>query len=310
MSRYLTVIGFAFLMLQSVGFGETLEIDDVQLTLINKLKVPVSEAGIVDGLSVKVGHVVSRGQLLAQMDVRLLGVQREAAMVEAQLAENETRNDVDLRFAEKSLAVAKAEFERQLDANRQFAKSVSKTELDQARLVTERSRLAAEQAQRDLDSAALNLRLKCKQVKLLDRRLEMMRVTAPSAGMIVEVYPREGEYLAAGAPVARLIQLDRLRVEGFVDGRKYDRSLTGAPVTLTVKLPPDNRITDFTGVVTFVSPEVNPINAQVRIWADIENPNLRLRPGTRGKLSISLDELNREAAGKVRPMPAIEPDRF
>ncbi|MEM7313482.1 MAG: HlyD family efflux transporter periplasmic adaptor subunit, partial [Planctomycetota bacterium] len=109
-----------------------------------------------------------------------------------------------------------------------------------------------------------------------------------ATGMIVEVYPQSGEFLAAGAPVARLIQLDRLRVRGLVNGKKYDRSLLGAPVTLTVELPPNNSKSTFSGKVTFVSPEMNPVTAQVGIYADIENADLKLRPGMRGQLSIDL----------------------
>jgi macrolide-specific efflux system membrane fusion protein len=271
-----------------------LELEDVQLNLISERDIAISEPGIVDEIPIKVGEIVEKDQLLAQMDVRLLNVQREAAIVEAQLAEHETRNDVDFRFAQKSLEVSQAEYERGLSANRQFPKSVSKTELDQARLVTERSRLAAEQAQQDVEAARISLRLRCKQVAIIDQRLEMMKVRAPTNGMVVEIYPQSGEFLAAGSPVARLIQLDRLRVEGFVDGRKYDRRILNAPVTLTVELPPNNRKVKFSGKVTFVSPEVNPVNAQIRIYADIENPDLRLRPGTRGKLSISLENLEQE----------------
>ena len=35
----------------------------------------------------------------------------------------------------------------------------------------------------------------------------------------------------------------------------------------------------FDGTVSFVSPEVDPITGQVRIWAEIDNRAGRLRPG-------------------------------
>jgi multidrug efflux pump subunit AcrA (membrane-fusion protein) len=36
----------------------------------------------------------------------------------------------------------------------------------------------------------------------------------------------------------------------------------------------------------FVSPEVDPVNGQVRVWAEVENRDGQLRPGVHGKLSI------------------------
>ena len=40
------------------------------------------------------------------------------------------------------------------------------------------------------------------------------------------------------------------------------------------------------GKISFVSDEVDPVNQQVRVWAEIDNSRLELRPGDRGRLSI------------------------
>ncbi len=39
--------------------------------------------------------------------------------------------------------------------------------------------------------------------------------------------------------------------------------------------------------MVFVSPEVDPVNGQARIWAEVENRGGELRPGLHGKLSIA-----------------------
>ena len=44
--------------------------------------------------------------------------------------------------------------------------------------------------------------------------------------------------------------------------------------------------TVFPGKIVFLDPEVDPVNAEVRIWAEIENTGLRLRPGMRASLSV------------------------
>ena len=43
----------------------------------------------------------------------------------------------------------------------------------------------------------------------------------------------------------------------------------------------------FQGKVAFVSPEVDPITGQVRVWAEIENRDGRLRPGQAAKMRIA-----------------------
>ncbi len=291
-TNYLAFVS-VILSLLATGQGTqatTVELEDVQVNLINKLQIPVREAGVVEEVLVEVGDLVQENDVLVRMDDRIVRLEKEAAELQARLAELESQNDVDFRFAEKSRAVAEAEQQRGQQAVESYAKSVSKSELDQLKLVAERAALAAEQAQRDLDGKQLTLQLREKELELLAARVEMMQVRAPSSGMVVEVFPQDGEWVASGAPIARLIRLDRLRVEGFVDGKRFDQSLKGAAVSLLVKLPPGNQLTEFFGSVSFVSPEVNPVTGQIRVFADIDNPELKLRPGTRGKLVITIDD--------------------
>ena len=196
-------------------------------------------------------------------------------------------NDVDLRFAKKSIAVSEAEFQRSKTAAENYPKSVSRSELDQARLVTERSKLSAEQAERDMDSNRLRLVSACQQVKLLDKRIEMARVKAPLAGLVSVIYKKPGEWASIGEPSVQMIRLDKLRINAFVDGTRFDRSLRGAPVKFTVKLPPGDREATFNGRVSYVDPEISAVK-DVRIRIDIDNPDLTLRKGTVGKLEIDV----------------------
>ncbi len=83
----------------------------------------------------------------------------------------------------------------------------------------------------------------------------------------------------------RILRLDRLRAEGFVQTRDLERELLDAPVKVRVAAPGKPEA-EYAGRVVFVSPEIDPVNSQVRVWAEIENPQLDLRPGLRATMTI------------------------
>jgi len=103
--------------------------------------------------------------------------------------------------------------------------------------------------------------------------------------MVVQVNLHRGEWVPAGKTVIRVLRVDRLRVEGFVQTRDLPGDLSGRRATLLVDLP-GRAGAEFDGAVVFVSPEVNPVNGQVRVWAEVENPKLQMMPGLRGTLTI------------------------
>ncbi|MCG8451277.1 MAG: efflux RND transporter periplasmic adaptor subunit [Pirellulales bacterium] len=43
---------------------------------------------------------------------------------------------------------------------------------------------------------------------------------------------------------------------------------------------------EVTGTLRFVSPEMDPVTKQVRIWAELPNKDGKLRPGQQGALEI------------------------
>jgi macrolide-specific efflux system membrane fusion protein len=83
----------------------------------------------------------------------------------------------------------------------------------------------------------------------------------------------------------RVVRIDRLRVEAFLDSHEAGDNLVGREVTLSVELPGRDQ-GEFSGKVVFVSPEVDPVNGQVRVWAEVDNRQSRLRPGLHGTLKI------------------------
>ncbi len=278
---------------------DTLTISDVQVTLVADVQAPARQDGVLAMLAVKEGDLVSEKAELGRLDTGLAGIECRLATIEFEISKVHADNDIDRRFAQKSLEVARSELARSLESVTSFPKSISQTELDRLRLVVEKTDLSIEQSERDLKEADLTKSLKEQHLAAANKQLGDHRITAPIAGMVVELYRKAGEWLNRGDPVVRIIRLDKLRVEAFVDGTRFSTNLVGRPVTLTTHLPPGDVVGTFKGRITFVSPEVQPVNGQVRVWADVENPELTLRPGARGTLDIDLEDGEGTGVGRA-----------
>ena len=129
--------------------------------------------------------------------------------------------------------------------------------------------------------------LKENECQFAEKTLDRHKVVAQLGGVVVEVDRRRGEWVEPGDRVFRIIRIDHLQAEGFVDARVAQAKWLGRAVTLRVNLgDPEDDTTSFPGEIVFVSPEIDPVNGQVAVWAEIENRDLALRPGLVATLVI------------------------
>ena len=264
---------------------DALTIDKVQLTLIAQAEVAAREAGMLAEVSAVEGQLVAEDDLMARIEDNDAILARNRARIELDIAAAEATNDLAVRFAKKATEVAEAELRRSLESRDRYKKSVSDTEIDRLRLAAEQHALEIEQAQHELMVAGLTRTLKENELRIAERDVERRGIKAPIAGVVAQVFRRAGEWVEPGEPVIRVLRVDRLRAEAFVNVRQVTSDLEGRRVTLTVDLSNDPKA-EFTGKIVFVSPEVNPVNGEVRVWAEIDNRDRLLRPGLHGSLRI------------------------
>jgi macrolide-specific efflux system membrane fusion protein len=272
--------------------AETMRIDDAVLKLIEHVELPAKEAGPLAELSIREGDVVAIDRELAGIEDAESGVAVNKAESELAIARTKAENDVAVRFARKAHEVAAAEYRRALESVEKFQKSVSQTELDQLRLATEKCLLGIEQAELEQTVARLGVRQKEAELETARLKLGRHQLVAPFAGMVAEVKKGRGEWVNPGDIVLRLVRLDRLRVEAFVPSRTF-AGQPGQSVTAIVDVPGHGRVRS-TATLVFVSPEVNPVNGQVLIWAEVENQELLLKPGQTATLEIESELPGRE----------------
>ncbi len=188
--------------------------------------------------------------------------------------------------------------ERLMSASRSRA---ARSLVAQQRAALQRLQLQLEEAHADREDARLQLENLQTTLEIAQARLDRRRLTAPFDGVVVERLKQPGEWCEAGEAVVRVLQLNPLHLEGFASADAAAALKTGQKVRaqlLKAATPAeiDNHAAkaDFPplvleGRLIFVSPEVDALNRQVRIRAEVSNPELRLRPGENVLLNVLLE---------------------
>jgi macrolide-specific efflux system membrane fusion protein len=261
-----------------------IEVQSVVLRLLEEAEVPAQEAGVITSVAVREGQRVKRDELLAQIDDQVPRLAAEATKAKYDIARAKATNDVKLRFAKKSTEVSEAELRRSTESIERFAKSVSQSQLDVEQLTVQKNKLEAEQATQDQQLAILEMRQQESELNAARAQIIRRRIVAPFDGVIVQIYARKGEWAEPGQKALRIVNVERLKAEGFIRAEDATQTVVGRAIRLVVE--PGGERNTFVGKIVFVSPEVDPITGQVRVWAEIDNRDGRLRPGQSARMVV------------------------
>lgn len=260
--------------------------DSALITLIEEAEVPARVPGLIQKIAVETGDLVASRDLLVQLDAAEAELVIQRARHEVDIARQQAQNEARLTIAQRTLETAQRSLRRAEDSNAKRRDSVPEAELDKLRLEVATAESQVQQARSDLMVARATHELKEVELRQAELAAAHRKVIAPFAGMVVQVLQQAGEWAEGGKPLLRLVRLDRLRVETFLKSQEVDGALVGRDCRVTVPLPRGRQLT-VAGKITFVSPEVNPVNGEVRVWAEVPNPELELRPGVQGRLEIA-----------------------
>jgi multidrug efflux pump subunit AcrA (membrane-fusion protein) len=264
------------------------------VTLIDEVEVPAQEAGQLLSIDVHEGAAVKAGGLLAQIDDAMVRHQRSVAEAELEAAREKAASDVGVRHARAAAKVAAAEHEQALEANRRQPGTISQAEERRRELSAQTAVLQIEQSELDQRVAALTQRGKTAEVAVADASLARRQIKAPLDGLVVEVAKRPGEWVQPGEMVLRLVRMDRLRVEGYVNGAEFNaEEVDGCPVMIEVPRA-RGQVERLTGKVTFVNPLAE-ADGTFTIWAEVDNRKQGrqwlLRPGVTVEMTLDLSRM-------------------
>lgn len=121
------------------------------------------------------------------------------------------------------------------------------------------------------------------QARVLAHRLDRTTIRAPVSGILDDRMVEVGNMVAPGTPVARVLDLDTVRVVAGVPERYATDIEQGAGVGVTVDAL-GNR--EFTGEVDFVGAAVAGDDRTFRIEVEVPNPGLGIKPGMAANVQV------------------------
>jgi RND family efflux transporter MFP subunit len=267
----------------------TINVDHCEVKLDEEAQVPAQEAGVVTKINVREGDQVPLSSVMAQVDDNQVRMQRKNAIAEFSGAQEKAKSDIDVRYADAAAEVAKFDFQKSQLANNKAPGSVSDVEMHEKEFAWKKAMLAIEQARKQHIVDGYTAEGKQAEVDLADEGLRRRQIAAPIEGVVQKIYAHLGEWVKPGDTVIRLIRMDRLRVEGYLDKDKYSPSeVAEHPVIVEVVLA-NGRKVQFPGKIVFVDPEIQGEHEyEVRAEVDNrqENGHWLLRPGLSATMTI------------------------
>jgi multidrug efflux pump subunit AcrA (membrane-fusion protein) len=269
-----------------------LTIDSVVLRPKIEAEVPARQTGVLAVMNITEGDRVEKNQELVALDDRVARLAAQHAELERSQARAKAENNLNILYAAKAIEVARAELKRSEESNAKFPNSISNSQLDVERLTIEKLELEKQQAERELELARFDYQIKENALEAAMLDLELHHVRAPFAGVVTLIRGRVGEWVEPGTPVLRIVAADVLRAEGFAPADALDVLRVGVPVQFVITAGDEGaqaaatEVKPYRGRLAFVSPEVDPVSRQVRIWAELDNPNHDLRAGQQGRLEL------------------------
>jgi membrane fusion protein, multidrug efflux system len=110
-------------------------------------------------------------------------------------------------------------------------------------------------------------------------------ITAPYSGRLGIRQVDLGQYIAPGAPVVSLQQLDPIYVDFYLPQQSLAKIKVGQPVAAKVDTYPDET---FTGKVSSINSLVDPATRNVQVRATLSNPDEKLLPGMFATIDIDV----------------------
>lgn len=267
----------------------TYHVSPCLVLLVEEAHVPARQSGILVDLTVGEGDKVNQGDPLAHIDDTEAQMQFRLAQIEEKDAQLRAESEIQEEYARGASAVANQEYAR----HRGLDDLVSVQELERYRLKAVESRLNIAVVGMEREFAGYQHDAKKAAVEAAQLFVDRCIVESPFDGVVVQVLRHQGEWVQPGEPVMRVVNMQRLKVEGFVEAEDLlPQDVLGKTVDIVVRLGHD-QVEELQGRINFASPLVQ-AGGIYRVSVEVENRQVDgfwvLRPGLSATMSIQLQE--------------------
>jgi membrane fusion protein, multidrug efflux system len=248
---------------------------------LREVEVRAETSGQVISVPIRAGAAIEEGQLLCRIDPGT----REAQLREAEARLMQARAGVPEAVAR--VAEAQARLEEAEIADRAAVRLVedgfaSQSRVAGARAGVESARAGVQSALSGQEAAEAAVRAGEAGVAAARTELSRLAITAPFAGILETDTAEMGSLLQPGALCATVIQLDPVKLVGFVPETVVDRIEMGARAG--GRLTSGNEVA---GRVTFLSRSADPTTRTFRVEIEVPNPDLAIRDGQTVEIAIA-----------------------
>jgi multidrug efflux system membrane fusion protein len=250
---------------------------------LREVTVAAETSGRVVSTPIRAGAQVEEGQLLCEIDAGT----RLSALEEAEAALDTAR--ARLPEAEAQLAGARAQLTAaEIDANAATRLSASgfgsETRAASAEAGREGALAAIQSGEAAVAQARSGIRSAEAAVTRAQEELDRLAITAPFTGFLETDTAELGSLLQPGSPCATIIQLDPIKLVGFLPEAQIDRVTLGA--VAGARLGSGREVT---GQVTFLSRSGDDRTRTFRVEITVPNPDNTIRDGQTADILIQTE---------------------
>ncbi len=230
---------------------------------------------------IRAGAFVEEGQLLCEIDPGT----RQAALAEAQAALSTARArlpEAQARVAEAQARLEEAQINNTAASRLSESGFASETRAVSAAAAVSSAEAAIQSAQAGVESAQSGIQSAEAAVTRAEREIANLRITAPFAGLLESDTAELGALMQPGTSCATVIQLDPIKLVGYVPEADVARIEAGAMAG--ADLATGQRVQ---GTVTFLSRSADPQTRTFRVEITVDNSDLSIRDGQTADILIA-----------------------
>jgi multidrug efflux system membrane fusion protein len=230
------------------------------------------------------GAEVSAGQTLCELDPGTRG----ASLLQAQAQLDEARARVpeaEARVAQAQAQLEEARINQNASARLSEGGFASTVRVAGSEAAVATALASVESARAGLQSAQAGIQSAQAAVAAAELEIKHLTITAPFAGLLQSDTAELGELLQPGALCATVIQLDPIKLVGFVPETEVARVTVGAMATARLATGQQ----DVTGRVTFLSRTADETTRTFLVEIDVPNPDKRISDGQTAEIMIASD---------------------